>query len=124
MRMVVVLPAPLSPRRAKMEPRGTLRLSQLTAILPPKRLASPRISMTEFMTDHSRREEPRSARLKSLRRGTALAAIDRAIDARQLLFHERPDLVRLQGTGDGLAQRQLNALPDDFLSLRAAQLRS
>ena len=35
MRMVVVLPAPLGPRKPKKEPRGTLRFSPSTAALFP-----------------------------------------------------------------------------------------
>src|SRR5215470_3841730 len=40
----VVLPAPLGPMMALMEPRGTLKLTPLTAWKPAKLLASPRTS--------------------------------------------------------------------------------
>src|SRR6266852_939301 len=40
MRMVVDLPAPLSPSRAKMAPCGTARSSRFTTVLLPKRLVN------------------------------------------------------------------------------------
>src|SRR5262249_50296787 len=46
MRMVVVLPAPFRPVKAKTLPRGTRKETVSAAHLPPKYLVSPRVSMT------------------------------------------------------------------------------
>ena len=46
MRMVVVLPEPLGPRKPKTLPRGTRRSIPSTARVPRYRLASPRVSIT------------------------------------------------------------------------------
>src|SRR6476620_6838865 len=43
-RSVVVLPQPEAPRRAKNDPRGTVRLRSSTATKSPKRLVTPWIS--------------------------------------------------------------------------------
>jgi len=45
MRIVVVLPAPLGPRKPKTSPRPTLKSTASTARRSPNRLVSPRASM-------------------------------------------------------------------------------
>src|SRR6516162_5205204 len=45
-RMVVVLPAPFRPMKAKTLPRGTQKETVSTAHLPPKYLVSPCVSIT------------------------------------------------------------------------------
>ena len=52
MRSVVVLPAPFGPRKAVTVPSPTLKLRSSTAVAAPKRLVSPRASMTG-MPDNS-----------------------------------------------------------------------
>ena len=45
MRMAVVFPAPLAPRKPKISPGMTLSVMWSTAVKRPKRLVSPRVSM-------------------------------------------------------------------------------
>ena len=45
MRMVVVLPDPLGPRKPKIDPRGTFRAIELTALWSPKLLTNAVVSI-------------------------------------------------------------------------------
>src|SRR5437867_8811187 len=99
--MVVVLPAPLSPRRAKMDPRGTSRLSRATAFFVPKCLDSSRISIAGSM----RRFLPR-CRLDILLRTAFFGAIRFAVGPGEFFVDELADLFGRQGAGSGLTERR------------------
>src|SRR5262249_48297942 len=107
MRMVVVLPAPLSPSRAKIDPPGTWRPSAATAVFLPKCLHSPRISIAGSMR----------AFLRSCEIGGSaplFGARQFAIGPGELLVHQFADLFGRQGTGRRLPQRLADAAAHDL----------
>ena len=53
MRMVVVLPLPLGPRKPQIWPRSTWMLTWSTTVRPPKRLTRPRASMTGLIASRT-----------------------------------------------------------------------
>src|SRR5438067_2439120 len=118
MRIVVVLPAPLSPRRAKMAPSGTVRLSRNTALLPWKLLHSPWILMIGSM-HLSPEVGPASA-------GHLVPSPNRSpfaempIHVRQFLVDQLANVVCGQGTGYRFAQRLPDPSPNDLLALSPA----
>src|SRR6266404_2636790 len=107
MRMVVVLPAPLSPRRAKMEPLGTSRSSPASALFLPKCLDNPRILIAGSMRAFLRRCQIR-------RLDPSFGAIRFAIGSGQFFFHEFADFVWREGAGSRLAESLANAAAHDL----------
>src|SRR5437867_3940597 len=98
MRMVVVLPAPLSPRRAKIDPLGTRRSSPATAFFLPKCLARLRISMAGSMIAFLRRGQIKVWGF-FLRRARRFA-----VDPGQFVFYQLVNFFPRQGAGSGLTQ--------------------
>src|SRR5437667_12712691 len=60
--MVVDLPAPLGPRKPKTSPRSTTRSMPATAVIGPKLLVSPSISIMEIEGEISIGETPQPLR--------------------------------------------------------------
>src|SRR5437879_3866995 len=114
--MVVVLPAPLSPRSAKMDPLGTSRSRPATAFFLPKCLDKPRISITGSMRAFLRRWRIKGS-------GPSFAAIGFAIGPGQFFFHKVADLFRRQGAGSCFAEGFADTSAHDLPALASAGVR-
>src|SRR5689334_2595784 len=125
MRMVVDLPAPLSPSKAKMAPRGTARLMRLTTILPPKHLVSPCVAMMVSIAVVLLRpsDDVRNSYFFGARRpGVLFSLAPLSIDSANFILDEPANFVWRQTTGDRLAQRLTDALADDVTPPRLTDL--
>src|SRR5579871_1113794 len=119
MRMVVVLPAPLSPRSAKMEPFGISRSSPARAFFLPNCLDRPRISIAGSMRAFLRswRLKGCGERKRPLFGSRFITARGFPVGSRQFFVHELADLFRRQGTGGCFAERLADAAAHNFPAL-------
>src|SRR5688572_5018572 len=109
MRSVVVLPAPLSPSKAKIAPWGIVNVRRSTANRPPNRLVSSCSSMTGFMITSSLGIFPRLSPLVPGPRAFA------AVELGPFLVHQLAYFLGREGAAPGFAQGLGDAAADEVV---------
>src|SRR5579875_2495247 len=138
MRIVVDFPAPLSPNKAKMAPRGTSSWRRLTTILPWKLLVNPSVAITvciAFVSLLTSTSYPNRAHSESGRSGPDVRLLHCPVCAArpmnstslpialidQFFFDETAHLLAWQSTGDSLTQCFADAPANSVVSLGLTQ---
>src|SRR5450432_1866187 len=100
MRSVVVLPAPLGPRRPVMEPSCAVKLTSRTASTSPKRFARPRVSIKLGSQRQDEKRARDSLQALAVERARVAVAHERLDEARRapVQAHSVPDQRRYEMT--------------------------